>query len=144
MRLRVLSINLPVAARWWHQASGCPGLLRVKDGLWPHVIRRCTRVHGYPTHVAHNLYLEINEISGLEINIHKLTKCNWFWWSVSEKNIHHQTLWVSIIHVFQTLGNNLIVASQILLAKLCKWTEKLTSSPEYMASGRLGNWLLTA
>ena len=41
---------------------------------------------------------------------------------------------VRIIHVYQTFGNNLQVISpvcqqkKILLAKLCKWTKKLTSS----------------
>ena len=32
---------------------------------------------------------------------------------------------VRIIHVSQTFGKNLLVET-ILLAKLCKWTEKLT------------------
>ena len=42
---------------------------------------------------------------------------------------------VRIIHVYQTFGKNLLVISpvcqqkKILLAKLCKWTKKLTSSP---------------
>ena len=41
---------------------------------------------------------------------------------------------VRIIHVYQTFGKNLLVISpvcqqeKILLAKLCKWTKKLTSS----------------
>ena len=41
---------------------------------------------------------------------------------------------VRIIHVYQTFGKNLQVISpvcqqkKILLAKLCKWTKKLTSS----------------
>ena len=42
---------------------------------------------------------------------------------------------VRIIHIYQTFGRNLLVISpvcqqkKILLAILCKWTKKLTSSP---------------
>ena len=45
---------------------------------------------------------------------------------------------VRIIPVYQTFGKNLLVISpvcqqkKILLAKLCKWTKKLTSSPVEM------------
>ena len=73
-------------------------------------------------------------MAGLEVNACKLSECEWFRQAASEKNIQTfassnnpclQNIWKEF-----AIGLTSLLVEKILLAKLCKWTEKWTSSPE--------------
>ena len=85
--------------------------------------------------VSHSETITKLYTSGLEINARNSQNASDFDNLRVRKISTSKRLRVRIIHVSQTKGNNLLVVSpvcqweKILLAKLCKGTKKITSSP---------------
>ena len=74
--------------------------------------------------------------SGLKINSCKLTKFELFLYSASEKTSTSKRLqvrkFIRLPNIYKEFSRGLanLLVEKILLAKLCKGTEKLTSSPD--------------
>ena len=105
------------------------------------ISRNVLRTFPYHVHVSSSFYginsavLQFQfskaflENARLEINARKLAKCEWAKYPLA--NVCELESTMSPKHLERIcLWSHQFASGKILLAKLCKWTEKLTSSPE--------------